>query len=40
MVAQIGKSVIIIKRLTVAMQENGIIERENWKRNGFWEVEK
>ena len=33
-----GKSERTIKRRTVEMQKKGLIQRENGKRNGRWEV--
>lgn len=33
-----GQSERTIKRVTVALQEKGIIQRENGKRNGRWEI--
>ena len=34
----IGKSERTIKTITVNLTEKGIIERNNGKRNGFWEI--
>ena len=34
----IHKSIATVKRLTVTLQEKGILERKNGKRNGYWEV--
>ncbi|MGM9736048.1 MAG: Fic family protein [Candidatus Cryptobacteroides sp.] len=34
----IGKSIATVKRLTVGLQEKGILVRKNGKRNGYWEV--
>ncbi|MGM9743521.1 MAG: Fic family protein [Candidatus Cryptobacteroides sp.] len=34
----IGKSIATVKRLTVGLQEKGILVRRNGKRNGYWEV--
>ena len=36
--AKIGKSERTVKTRTVKMQEKGLIQRENGKRNGRWEV--
>lgn len=34
----IGKSIATVKRLTVSLQEKGILVRKNGKRNGWWEL--
>ena len=34
----IGKSLATVKRLTVSLQEKGILVRKNGKRNGYWET--
>lgn len=34
----IHKSIATVKRLTIALQEKGILERKNGKRDGYWEV--
>lgn len=34
----IHKSIASIKRLTISLQEKGLLERKNGKRNGYWEV--
>lgn len=34
----IGKSIATVKRLTVSLQEKGLLVRKNGKRNGYWEV--
>lgn len=34
----IGKSISTVKRLTVGLQEKGILVRKNGKRDGYWEV--
>ena len=34
----IGKSISAVKRLTVGLQEKGILVRKNGKRDGYWEV--
>ena len=36
----IGKSERTVKSMTVNLSERGIIERENGRRNGFWEIKK
>ena len=36
--AHIEKSERTIKRITVSLQEKGIVKRENGKRNGKWVV--
>lgn len=34
----IGKSERTVKRITVSLQQKGIMERENGKRNGKWVI--
>ena len=34
----IGKSIATVKRLTLSLQEKGILVRKNGKRNGWWEM--
>jgi len=34
----VGKSIATVKRLTVNLQEKGILVRKNGKRNGWWEI--
>ena len=34
----IGKSISTVKRLTVGLQEKGILVRKKGKRDGYWEV--
>ena len=36
--AKIGKSERTVKRMTVALQEKGLLRRKNGRRNGHWEV--
>jgi len=35
---QIGKSAITAKRITIVLQEKGLLVRKNGKRDGYWEV--
>lgn len=34
----INRSIATVKRLTISLQEKGLIERKNGKRDGYWEV--
>lgn len=36
--AHIGKSERTVKTITVRLVRNGILERKNGKRDGFWEI--
>ena len=36
--AEIGKSERTVKTITVNLQEKGILQRVNGKRNGRWEI--
>ena len=36
--AKIGKSERTVKRMTVALQEKGLLRCENGRRNGRWEL--
>ena len=36
----IHKSIATVKRLTISLQEKGLLERKNGKRDGYWEVKK
>lgn len=34
----INRSIATVKRLTISLQEKGLIERKNGKRDGYWEI--
>lgn len=38
MAAQMGKSERTVKTITVHLQEKGVLQRRNGKRNGYWEI--